>query len=60
MQSDKIVFGLDICTTKIVCLAGRLNEYGKLEVLGVGQSKSLGEYLMAKVIKVPTSILGDK
>tara|TARA_B100000902_G_C27315139_1_gene920818 strand:+ start:3008 stop:4276 length:1269 start_codon:yes stop_codon:yes gene_type:complete len=42
MQSDKIVFGLDIGTTKIVCLAGRLNEYGKLEVLGVGKSKSLG------------------
>ena len=30
---DRIVFGLDIGTTKIVCLAGRLNEHGKLEVL---------------------------
>ena len=39
---DQIVFGLDIGTTKIVCLAGRLNEHGKLEVLGVGRSKSLG------------------
>ena len=43
MEKEKIVFGLDIGTTKIVCLAGRLNEHGKLEVLGVGKSKSLGD-----------------
>ena len=42
MEQDKIIFGLDIGTTKIVCLAGRLNEHGKLEILGVGKSKSLG------------------
>ena len=42
METEKIVFGLDIGTTKIVCLAGKLNNYGKLEVLGVGKAKSLG------------------
>ena len=42
IDKEGIVFGLDIGTTKIVCLAGRLNEHGKLEVLGVGKSKSLG------------------
>jgi len=42
MEKEKIVFGLDIGTTKIVCLAGKLNKYGKLEVLGVGKSESLG------------------
>ena len=42
MEKEKIVFGLDIGTTKIVCLAGKLNEFGKLEVVGVGRSKSLG------------------
>ena len=42
VKTDKIIFGLDIGTTKIVCLAGKLNEHGKLEVLGVGRSKSLG------------------
>ena len=41
-ETDKIVLGLDIGTTKIVCLAGKLNDHGKLEVLGVGRSKSLG------------------
>ncbi|MAQ31635.1 MAG: cell division protein FtsA [Flavobacteriales bacterium] len=42
MENEKIVYGLDIGTTKIVCLAGKLNEHGKLEILGVGKSKSLG------------------
>ncbi|MFL1897084.1 cell division protein FtsA [Aquimarina sp. 2-A2] len=38
----EIAVGLDIGTTKIVAMAGRYNEYGKMEVLGVGKSKSLG------------------
>ena len=42
MKTEKIVFGLDIGTTKIVCLAGKLNEHGKLEIVSVGRSKSLG------------------
>ena len=42
MEKHKIVFGLDIGTTKIVCLAGKLNEHGKLQIMGVGRSKSLG------------------
>jgi len=42
MENDKIAVGLDIGTTKIVAMVGKLNEYGKLEVLGVGKAKSLG------------------
>ncbi|KAB1068966.1 cell division protein FtsA [Tamlana haliotis] len=34
--------GLDIGTTKIVAMIGRKNDYGKLEILGIGKSKSLG------------------
>lgn len=34
--------GLDIGTTKIVALVGKKNEYEKVEILGVGKSKSLG------------------
>ncbi len=37
-----IVVGLDIGTTKIVAMVGRKNEHGKLEVLGLGKSESLG------------------
>lgn len=42
MNRDNIAVGLDIGTTKIVAMIGKKNEYGKLEILGVGKSKSLG------------------
>lgn len=42
MEKEKIAVGLDIGTTKIVAMVGKLNEYGKLEVLGIGKAKSLG------------------
>ncbi|WP_291123240.1 cell division protein FtsA [Flavobacterium sp. UBA6046] len=42
MEKENIAVGLDIGTTKIVAMIGKKNEYGKLEILGVGRSKSLG------------------
>ncbi len=42
MEAKKIAVGLDIGTTKIVAMIGQENEYGKIEILGVGKSKSLG------------------
>ncbi len=42
MEKESIAVGLDIGTTKIVAMIGRKNEYGKLEILGIGKSKSLG------------------
>src|SRR5690554_2019394 len=42
MENDNIAVGLDIGTTKIVAMIGRKNEYGKMEVLGIGKAKSLG------------------
>lgn len=42
MDLQGYAVGLDIGTTKIVAMIGRRNEYGKLEILGVGRSKSLG------------------
>jgi cell division protein FtsA len=42
MEKENIAVGLDIGTTKIVAMIGKRNEYGKLEILGVGKSKSLG------------------
>ena len=41
-EENKIAVGLDIGTTKIVAMVGKYNEYGKMEVLGIGKSKSLG------------------
>lgn len=37
-----IIVGLDIGTTKVVAIAGRKNEFGKLEIIGFGQAESLG------------------
>jgi cell division protein FtsA len=41
MQAE-IVVGLDIGTTKIAAIAGRRNEFGKIEILGYGHTESIG------------------
>ncbi len=43
MQNENpIIVGLDIGTTKIAAIAGRKNEFGKLEILGFGKADSSG------------------
>ena len=42
MSREKIIVGLDIGSTKICALVGRKDEYGKIELLGMGKSESLG------------------
>jgi cell division protein FtsA len=42
MVPTEIIVGLDIGSTKIACIVGRKNEYGKIEILGLGKSPSLG------------------
>jgi cell division protein FtsA len=41
-NENPIIVGLDIGTTKIAVIAGRKNEFGKLEILGFGRSNSNG------------------
>ncbi len=41
-NEQPIIVGLDIGTTKIAAIAGRKNEYGKLEILGFGRANSSG------------------
>lgn len=41
-QENRIVAAIDIGTTKIVGLIGRLNEHDRLEVLGISRSASKG------------------
>ncbi len=41
-NEQPIIVGLDIGTTKIAVIAGRKNEWGKLEILGFGRSNSNG------------------
>src|SRR5210317_981363 len=42
MKETNYSVGLDIGNTKIVAIIGKENEYGKIEILGIGKSKSLG------------------
>ena len=42
MEKKKIAVGLDIGTTKIVVMVGQKNEFNKVDILGIGKSKSLG------------------
>lgn len=58
INNHKVFVGLDIGTTKIVCLVGKKNEHGKLEVLGYGKSKSLGvkRGVVANIVQTIESI----
>lgn len=39
---SKVIVGLDVGTTKIACFVGTRNEHGKIEILAMGKSESLG------------------
>ncbi len=41
-NEQPIIVGLDIGTTKIAVIAGRKNEFGKLEIVGFGKANSNG------------------
>jgi len=41
-MEPEIIVGLDIGTTKIACIVGSKNEYGKIEILGYGKTESIG------------------
>ena len=58
MKNKGIAVGLDIGTTKIVAMIGRMNENGKVEVLGVGVAKSLGVHrgVVSNITKTVSSI----
>lgn len=58
MENSDIVVGLDIGTTKIACIVGRRDEHGKIEILGIGTSESLGvsRGMVANIDKTVQSI----
>ncbi|MCB0794176.1 MAG: cell division protein FtsA [Flavobacteriales bacterium] len=58
MDNQEIVAGLDIGTTKIACIVGRKNELGKIEILGMGRSRSDGvsRGMVANIQKTVESI----
>jgi cell division protein FtsA len=58
-NTNDIVAGLDIGTTKIACIVGRRNEQGKIEILGMGKSRSEGVHrgVVANIQKTVESIM---
>jgi cell division protein FtsA len=58
MMANEIIVGLDIGTTKIACIVGQRNEFGKIEILGIGKSESIGvtRGVVTNIEKTVTSI----
>jgi cell division protein FtsA len=56
---SQVIVGLDIGTTKIACFVGRINEHGKIEILSMGKSDSLGvsRGVVTNIDKTITSIV---
>ena len=42
IENKQFAVGLDIGTTKIVAMVGQKNKFNKVEIIGIGKSKSLG------------------
>jgi len=42
INENEIIVGLDIGTTKIACIVGQKDKYGKIEIMGYGKTASLG------------------
>ena len=42
MEETEIIVGLDIGTTKIACIVGKITEFNKIEIIGIGKAESLG------------------
>lgn len=55
MNSDNIIVGLDIGTTKIVVMVGRRNEHDKIEVLGIGKTESVG-VMRGQVVNIERTV----
>ncbi|HMP91760.1 MAG TPA: cell division protein FtsA [Phnomibacter sp.] len=49
--------GLDIGTTKIAAIAGRKNEFGKLEILGFGRASSNNSVQHGQVLNIDNAVM---
>lgn len=55
-NTNPIIVGLDIGTTKIAAIAGRKNEYGKLEILGFGKAGSKNSVQHGQVLNIENAV----
>jgi cell division protein FtsA len=59
-NQNPIVVGLDIGTTKIAAIAGRKNEFGKLEILGFGRAGSNNAVQHGQVLNIDNAVVAIK
>ncbi len=55
-NNNPIIVGLDIGTTKIAAIAGRKNEFGKLEILGFGKASSNNAVQHGQVLNIENAV----
>ena len=55
-NTNPIIVGLDIGTTKIAAIAGRKNEFGKLEILGFGKASSNNAVQHGQVLNIENAV----
>jgi cell division protein FtsA len=60
MKSGKIIVGLDIGTTKICAIVGRTNEFGKVDILGMGKVPSNGGVTRGVVSNIDKTVQAIK
>lgn len=56
VNTNPVVVGLDIGTTKIAAIAGRKNEFGKLEILGFGKAGSNNSVQHGQVLNIENAV----
>jgi cell division protein FtsA len=57
MNSNKIIVGLDIGTTKICVIVGRANEFGKVDILGMGKVTAHGGVTRGVVSNIDKTVI---
>jgi len=57
MAEQKIIVGLDIGTTKICTIVGRMGEYGKVDILGLGQVPTNGGVTRGVVSNIDKTVI---
>lgn len=53
---EKIIVGLDIGTTKVCAIVGRANQYGKVDILGMGKVASHGGVTRGVVTNIDRTV----
>jgi len=56
-SKERIIVGLDIGTTKVCAIVGRANQYGKVDILGMGKVSSHGGVTRGVVSNIDKTVL---